>query len=209
MESNKSSGLSFAFVLAVLLALGIGVTALLFIVRYENELKDRDITAGQEEQVSGIGNVEKAGFGTRLGQKALDFTLTDQNGKKVSLHDYEGKVILLDITAAWCPPCRAEADDSMRMYRANEAEGFVIVSVLVESENREPATPSDARRWADAYGITYPVLADTDRWVWNRYNEKNAFPLNLIIDRDLVIKFKRVGFRQGMLDTAVQQVMAQ
>ncbi len=97
----------------------------------------------------------------------------------------------------------------MSLYRANKNRGFAIISVLVDNENRDPATVKDAKKWALTYGITYPVLADTQAAVWNIYNEEDGVPLNLIIDRDLVIKFKGTGYRKGLFETTIEGLLVE
>jgi len=147
--------------------------------------------------------------GTRLGNRATDFTLRDQDGRQVSLYDYEGKVILIDISAMWCPPCRQEAREAMALYSANKERGFIILSVLMDDERQLPPDQQDCRRWAEAFRLTFPVLADTSRSVWRAYDESGGVPLNLVIDREMVIRYKRAGYAQGEIETTVERILSE
>ncbi|HEX8545790.1 MAG TPA: TlpA disulfide reductase family protein [Cytophagaceae bacterium] len=66
------------------------------------------------------------------GQPAPNFTLTDINGKKVSLSDFKGKVVYMDIWASWCAPCIAEINKSKNLkarFESNPDVVFLYVSI--------------------------------------------------------------------------------
>lgn len=65
-----------------------------------------------------------------------DLTFTDLQGRKVSLNDYRGKVVLLNFWATWCPPCREEMPMFEKVYQRYKEDGFVILAVNMD-ENKE------------------------------------------------------------------------
>jgi len=148
-----------------------------------------------------------ANDGTRVGNRAIDFTLVDQNGNTVSLHDYEGKVILLDISTMWCPPCQDEARVAEALYQKYKDRDFVIINILISNYDRGPIAQSDTGVWANDYHLTFPILADLQRAVWGQYNEEGYIPLNLVIDRDLTIRYKEVGYNEGAIEAAIASLL--
>jgi thiol-disulfide isomerase/thioredoxin len=85
-----------------------------------------------------------------------DFTLVDPSGKKVSLKDYRGKVVLLNFWASWCVPCREEMPAMERLYDQYKNKGFTIVAVNVKDNQK------DASAFLKNLKITYPVMVDPD-----------------------------------------------
>lgn len=123
-------------------------------------------------------------LGTKVGNKAVNFTAWDQNGNDVSLYDFSGNVILVDFSADWCGPCQNEAEHLEDLLNDFEQRGFRIITVLISGD---PAV------WAEEYSLTFPVLDDTLETIWDQYGE-GAVPLNLVLDRDNVIRYKAAGY---------------
>ncbi len=83
-----------------------------------------------------------------------DFALPDVAGKKISLKDFRGKIVLLNFWASWCVPCRQEMPAMERLYQEFKAKDFVIVGVDVKEQRKE------ALSFAKELKITYPILLD-------------------------------------------------
>ena len=66
------------------------------------------------------------------------FTFTDQDGKTLSLADFKGKVVVLDVWATWCTPCRAEFPRFDRLQAALGEKGLAVVPVSVDLGGRKP-----------------------------------------------------------------------
>ena len=84
------------------------------------------------------------------------FTLSDPAGKKVSLKDFRGKVVMLNFWATWCAPCREEMPTMERLYQEFKNKGFVIVAVDVKDNK------TDALAFITEFKLTYPVVFDPE-----------------------------------------------
>jgi len=98
----------------------------------------------------------------KIGNPAPDFTLTDLNGSKVSLSDFEGKTLLLTFWASWCPTCRAENKYLAEIYPKHKDQGFEILGVSLDRSktNWEKAVEKDGITWiqvSDLEGVDSPV----------------------------------------------------
>jgi peroxiredoxin len=85
-----------------------------------------------------------------------DFTLPDPAGKKVSLKDFRGKLVMLNFWATWCAPCREEMPTMERLYQEFKNKGFVILAVDVKDKK------TDALAFIKELKLTYPVVFDPD-----------------------------------------------
>lgn len=79
---------------------------------------------------------------SKPGQAALDFTYPDLAGKKVSLSDFKGKVVLVDVWATWCGPCKKEIPALKKLEEEMRGKEIVFMSVSVDEEK-------DYQKWKD------------------------------------------------------------
>jgi peroxiredoxin len=135
--------------------------------------------------------------GDTVGDTATDFTAKDQNNQDVSLYDYFGKVILFDFSADWCGPCRDEAPPLEELYNEYKDRGFQVITLLISG------SPSD---WAQTYNLTFPVLDDNNETIWDIYGE-GYVPLNIIVDRNFVIRYKEAGFDENEIRAIIEQYL--
>jgi len=124
----------------------------------------------------------------RLGHATLD--LQDPEGQRHTLHDWHGKVILLNFWASWCGPCQAEVPDLVRYQREYAGQGLQVIGVGLDELSR-------IRNFIRTFGITYPVLvSDPSRGheLLPRWGDpRQILPFTVVIGRDGHIHFMQVG----------------
>ena len=76
-------------------------------------------------------------FTSKPGNKALDFTYPDANGKLVSLSDFKGKVVLVDVWATWCGPCKQQIPYMKEMEEAYKGKDVAFISVSVDENDKK------------------------------------------------------------------------
>jgi peroxiredoxin len=128
---------------------------------------------------------------------APDFTLPDLDGKMVSLADYRGKVVLLNIWATWCPPCVEEMPSMEKLYQELKDEGFEILAVSVDASGAEAVTP-----FMKKHKLSFPALTDTEGAVKDLY-QATGVPESFIIDKDGIIVEKIIGPRNWVVTGAI------
>jgi peroxiredoxin len=131
-------------------------------------------------------------------QKA-DFTLSDLQGKRWHLRDLQGKVVLVNFWATWCPPCRKEMPDLEALYDKYKEQGLVVLSI--SDEEIAKVSPFIAER-----KISYPVLIDPGRKVAEEFIV-DGIPKSFVYDREGRLVAQSIDMRtrsqfQGMLAQA-------
>jgi len=109
---------------------------------------------------------------------APQLTLTDLNGRTVRLSDYHGKVVLINFWATWCPPCRAEMPDLVKLQREHAKEGLQIIGITYPPEKK-----TRVRRFAKSLKVNYPIVLGT-REIKSRFTSEETLPLTVVINRD-------------------------
>jgi len=120
---------------------------------------------------------------------AYNFTLTTLEGKTVTLADYKGKVLILDMWDTWCPPCRAEIPHFIELYKQYKSSGLEILGVAFGREGE-----AAVRKFGSDFGINYSsALANQD--LMNGYGPVNSIPTTFVIDQNGKIYQKYIGMR--------------
>lgn len=123
-----------------------------------------------------------------LKRAPLNFAFKDTTGRKVSLSDFKGKVILLDFWATWCVPCKQEIPGFIGLQKKFGARGLQVVGLSVD----DPL--SKAKEYATAMKMNYPILlADGDEEILKAYDPIPSIPVSVIIDRQGRIVARHLG----------------
>ena len=145
-----------------------------------------------------------------LGAPAPDFTLTSLEGGSVSLSDYAGRPVWINVWASWCKPCRAEMPDIDAVWRetqetdarAGRADGLVLLMVSLGED------PTAVRRYLDTVRYRLPVLLDPTFAFTERYRV-NGLPTHYLIGRDGAIKDLAIGgLKPNGMRTRLARILA-
>lgn len=130
------------------------------------------------------------------GSKAPDFGVVDMAGEGVSLDDYEGRVVLVNVWATWCAPCKQEMPSMQRLYEELAGTDFEILAVSVDArlgERDAAGRPGgDLEAFAREYGLTFPILHDPEGRIQRTY-QTTGVPESFVVGRDGIIWKKVAG----------------
>lgn len=131
-----------------------------------------------------------------IGSKAPGFAAMDlRTNRPVTVNDYRGKVVLLNIWATWCPPCRDEMPSMERLHKKFAGTDFRIAAVSVDGDAFYPAEkqgPTEIMAFAGQLGLTFDVLHDQSGAIRRAYDIFGV-PESFVIDRDGVIVKRIIG----------------
>ena len=130
------------------------------------------------------------------GSRAPEVRAVDLDGRPVSLAGLRGEVVLLNVWATWCPPCRAEMPSMERLHQELGDEGLKIVAVSVDQEGGGAdayGTPGgDVAAFVKEHGLTFSVWRQPSGDVGRDYRTSGV-PESFLIGRDGRIVKKVVG----------------
>ncbi|MDZ7658779.1 TlpA disulfide reductase family protein [Fodinibius sp.] len=119
--------------------------------------------------------------------KAKDFEVTTLNGETFTLSDYEGQVVLLNIWATWCAPCREETPDLQELYEKYKDNGFMILGVSIDEQGESVVRP-----FIEKYEVSYPIVID-DGTIMDKYGPTMGIPTTYIINKKGNLQYFAVG----------------
>jgi peroxiredoxin len=130
------------------------------------------------------------------GATAPDFSVTTMKGEPVRLSDYGDRVVLLNIWATWCLPCREEMPSMQRLYEAIGDHDFEILAVSIDapkgSADAAGRPGGDLKAFADEYGLTFPILHNPSGDIQRAY-QTTGVPESFLIGKDGLIVRKVAG----------------
>jgi thiol-disulfide isomerase/thioredoxin len=117
----------------------------------------------------------------------LSGRFTDLDGRPVSLEEYRGKVLFLNLWATWCPPCRREMPAMAGLYERFSRQGLSMVAV--SNEDRETV-----REFLEKNSYPFTILLDTEDVLARRFAVR-AIPTTLVMDSNDRLLLSHVGYR--------------
>jgi thiol-disulfide isomerase/thioredoxin len=124
---------------------------------------------------------------------APDLTLTDVQGVSRSLADYRGQVVLVNLWATWCPPCKEEMPVLQSFYDKYKEKGFVILAI----DDGDPT--ADVLQFVKDYELTFPVWLDPTYQATDHAFHAPGLPTSFVIDRSGTIQLTWVGGIQSRM----------
>lgn len=141
--------------------------------------------------------------GIQEGNKAPDFQLQTLDGKEIRLSDMQGKKVILNFWATWCPPCKAEMPHMQEFYHEQSDNKVEILAVNLTTAEKNP---NDVGNFVENYRLTFPVLLDTDGSLGKTY-QAFTIPTSYVIDTKGFIQKKIVGpMDKEMMNELVKSV---
>jgi len=131
------------------------------------------------------------------GAPAPEFAYPDLTGRRVSLADFRGrKVVLVNIWATWCPPCRQEMPSMERLYQDLRGEDFEILAVSIDAafgaKDAFGRPGGDLKAFADTLGLTFTILHDPAGEIQQLY-QTTGVPETFLVGKDGIIYKKVAG----------------
>jgi peroxiredoxin len=137
--------------------------------------------------------------------QATDFEVTLLSGETFRLSHQKGKVVLMNIWATWCAPCREETPELVDLYEKYKDEGYVTLGVSIDEQGESVVRP-----FMEEYDVTYPMYIDTDGTVMEKYGPTMGIPTTYIIGRKGNLRYFAVGaVTKKELEPRIKELLAE
>jgi thiol-disulfide isomerase/thioredoxin len=121
----------------------------------------------------------------------LDTELKSISPAPIKLSDYAGKVLVVNLWATWCGPCRMEIPELVKFHKEYRAKGLQVVGLSTENPQ---ASAEGVRRFAQEFKMDYPVGWATPELAITLMQGRDAIPQSFVISRDGRILKRFIGF---------------
>jgi thiol-disulfide isomerase/thioredoxin len=150
----------------------------------------------------GVGCSREPSPRVQVGAPAPRYAATTLAGDSATTSGLAGKVVLLNVWATWCAPCRDEIPFLQSLYEKHRQAGLEIIGVSVDARGQDAAIQG----FVKDFGMTYPVWRDPDERIQSLYLALGV-PASYLIDREGILRWRRIG-TVSESDTAFARVLA-
>jgi len=126
------------------------------------------------------------------GKTAVNFTLTSNTGKRVSLADYKGKPVLINFWATWCTPCKVEMPWFEEFQKKYAAQGLQVVGIDEDDDAESAEIREQIKKTLEKTGVDYTILM-SDKKVGDAYGGLDVLPATFYVDRNGKIVAQAIG----------------
>ena len=136
-----------------------------------------------------------------------DAGLRTVNGQTVKLSDYAGKVVLVNLWATWCGPCRNEIPELVKLHKEFQSRGVEMVGLTNDGDPRE--TPESVKSFVREFQVDYHIgwASSEVQIAFMQMTGRDAIPQSFIISRDGRILRKFVGFNPVSTPPQIRQAL--
>jgi len=123
---------------------------------------------------------------TPASQHRPDFTLLDTEGRPRHIREWDGKVVMINFWATWCPPCVREMPALNELHLAHKDKGFAVIGIALDAAD-------DVEQFIDPMGIDYPVLIGDQEGIYimkDYGNRLGVLPYTVVLDRSGKIVYR-------------------
>lgn len=147
-------------------------------------------------------NVSSPPVGVNQGEQAPEFELPDLDGENLSLSDFEGDFVVLNLWASWCEPCIREFPVLDQVHETYESDGVNVVAVNMTTTERRP---EDAMDFLDENPVTMPIAFDEDGEFADVYPPTDGMPTTYFINEEgIVVDVHHGELTEDMLEDRLQ-----
>lgn len=141
-----------------------------------------------------------------IGLPAPSYTAVSLKGDSVSLAGQRGKVVLLNVWATWCHPCRTEIPELRVLHERYQSRGLELVGVSVDTDGTDEAI----RSFMTDFSMTFPVWRDPDERISTQFLTVGV-PSTFLIDKQGILRWRKTGPiapNDSSLKSAIERALA-
>lgn len=126
-----------------------------------------------------------------LPPSVLEAQLKATNGRPIRLSDYNGKVLLVNLWATWCGPCRRETPELVKLHKEFQSRGVELIGLSTENPD---ASDQSVRDFVKTYNVDYQVGWATPQVALTLMQGRDSIPQSFVITREGRIMKRFIGF---------------
>jgi thiol-disulfide isomerase/thioredoxin len=161
---------------------------------------------GSSEPKSNTGGAPAPNSPVPLSNYQLNAEWKTLDGKKLKLADYAGKVVLINLWATWCGPCRIEMPELIRLSKEYKERGVEFIGLVSPGNDPEPET---VKAFVREQQVTYTIAYSEDQFFASLMQGRNSIPQSYIITRDGYILKRFIGFSPVQTPPQLRETLEQ
>ncbi len=127
--------------------------------------------------------------GVEVGDEVPEYSAPALDGAEIALDDLRGNVVLINVWATWCGPCRVEMPPIQKSYARFKDRGFTVIAVSIDAG---PGYREKVSAFADEFGLEFPILLDPEGRI-SRVMQTIGVPETFVVDREGKIVKRLIG----------------